>query len=169
MSEDAGGGDSANNVVRLHGRPLRGRHRDRSPLVLVAEDHEDCREMYVALLGFAGFSVVKAADGGAAIAAARAELPNVILMDLEMPRTDGWTAIRALKSDPVTALIPIVAASGHGLPHHVELALEAGCDAFLAKPSLPEDLLVAILACIGRGPRKAGVRKSSARNWRRPA
>jgi two-component system, cell cycle response regulator DivK len=167
MFDDAGG-NGASSVARLRGRPLPGR-RDPSPLVVVADDHEDCREMFAALLGFAGFDVVTAADGAAAIDAVRGRLPRAILMDLEMPRTDGWTAIQMLKSDPATASIPIVAASGHGLPHHMEKALQAGCHAFLMKPCLPEDVLGAILACIGRGPRKASVRASNARTWRRPA
>jgi two-component system, OmpR family, response regulator len=79
----------------------RGRRRDPSPLVVVADDHEDCREMFAALLGFAGFEVLTAADGTAAIAAVRSRLPRAILMDLEMPRTDGWTAPRPSREHPL--------------------------------------------------------------------
>jgi two-component system, cell cycle response regulator DivK len=105
--------------------------------------------MYAALLGFAGFRVVKAGDGETAVSSAHDDHPEVILMDLDMPGTDGWTAIERLKSDPATAAIPILAASGHSLPHHIARALEAGCKAFLVKPCLPEDLLLAVMESVG--------------------
>jgi CheY-like chemotaxis protein len=114
------------------------------PLVLVVEDYQDAREMYTAYLQFSGFDVAEAGNGVEAIEKTLALLPDIVLMDLALPRMDGWEATRRLKNDERTRHIPIVALTGHALAGHAEGAREAGCDAFVTKPCLPDALVVEI-------------------------
>jgi len=114
------------------------------PLVLVVEDYQDTREMYAAYLQFSGFRVAEAADGMEAIEKTRELLPDIILMDLALPKMDGWEATRRLKADDRTSHIPIVALTGHALAGYAEGALKAGCDAFVTKPCLPDALVAEI-------------------------
>jgi two-component system cell cycle response regulator DivK len=114
------------------------------PLVLVVEDYQDAREMYAAYLQFSGYRVAEATNGFEAIEKTVELLPDIILMDLALPRMDGWEATRRLKLDERTRHIPIVALTGHALADHSRDAKDAGCDAFLTKPCLPEVLVVEI-------------------------
>jgi two-component system, cell cycle response regulator DivK len=117
---------------------------DRPSLVLVGEDYQDAREMYAAYLQFSGYEVAEATDGIQAIEKALELMPDIILMDLALPRMDGWEATRRLKSDDRTRHIPIVALTGHALAGHAEGARQAGCDAFVTKPCLPDALVAEI-------------------------
>ena len=112
--------------------------------ILVVDDFHDNREMYAAYLRFWGFIVVEAVTGMEAIEMALATPPNLIVMDLSLPRMDGWEATRRLKSDPNTKHIPIIVVSGHALEGSVQAAKMAGCDAFLRKPCLPQALLAEV-------------------------
>lgn len=112
------------------------------PLVLVVEDYQDAREMYLEYLRLAGFRVAEARNGLEALERALTLVPDVVLMDLALPRMDGWEATRRLKTDSRTCHIPIVALTGHALAGHADGARQAGCDAFVRKPCLP-DILVA--------------------------
>jgi CheY-like chemotaxis protein len=107
-----------------------------APLVLVVEDYPDAREMYVEYLKFSGFRVAEARNGVEALDSLRTA-PDVILMDLALPRMDGWEATRRLKTDARTQAIPVVALTGHALAGHAEGARQAGCDVFVTKPCLP--------------------------------
>lgn len=117
---------------------------DSKPLVLVVEDYQDAREMYSAYLHFAGFDVAEATDGVEAIDKANELIPDIILMDLALPKMDGWEATRRLKLDARTRHIPIVALTGHALAGHAEGARQAGCDSFVTKPCLPDALVAEI-------------------------
>lgn len=119
------------------------------PLVLVVDDFEDNREMYASYLQFAGFRVAQAADGHEALDKAFSLLPDVIVMDLSLPGLDGWEATRRLKRDARTREIKVVAVTGHALAGHSKGARDAGCDAFVTKPCLPEDLLREIRRMLG--------------------
>jgi len=122
-------------------------HRDstrRKPLVLLVDDYPDAREMYGKYLTFSGFAVVYASTGVEAIERARDRQPDVILMDLSLPVMDGWQATRQLKTDPGTSAIPVIALTSHALGRVAEGATNAGCDGFITKPCLPEDLVVEI-------------------------
>jgi len=123
------------------------------PLVLVVEDYQDAREMYTAYLQFSGYRVAEAANGQEAIDKTRALLPDIILMDLALPKVDGWEATRQLKADDRTKHIPIVALTGHALQGHSELAREAGCDSFVTKPCLPDALVAEIQRMLSAGTR----------------
>jgi CheY-like chemotaxis protein len=114
------------------------------PLVLVVEDYQDAREMYSEYLRFSGFDVIEASNGVEAIEKAAREVPDIILMDLALPRMDGWEATRRLKADPSTRDIPIVALTGHALAGYAESAQQAGCDSFVTKPCLPDALVAEI-------------------------
>jgi CheY-like chemotaxis protein len=114
------------------------------PLVLVVEDYQDAREMYAAYLSFSGFRVAEATNGVEAIEKTLELMPDIILMDLALPRMDGWEATRRLKLDERTRHIPIVALTGHALAGHAEGARLAGCDAFVTKPCLPDALVAEI-------------------------
>jgi two-component system cell cycle response regulator DivK len=111
------------------------------PRVLVVDDYPDAREMYAEYLQFSGFDVIEAGNGMEAIERAADSAPDIILMDLSLPIMDGWEATRRLKADKATADIPIVALTGHALAGILEGAKKAGCDAFVTKPCLPEDLV----------------------------
>jgi CheY-like chemotaxis protein len=134
---------------RRAGRPGARRRRVRrsvasnelsSPIVLVVDDVEDQRELYAAYLVHVGFRVLKAASGVEAIAVAIDTPPDVVVMDLAMPGLDGFGAIRVLRAVTVTKTVPIIALTGHGAYLPKEWAVQAGCDAYLEKPLLPEDL-----------------------------
>lgn len=134
------------------------------PLVLVVDDFEDNRAMYVEYLEFHGFRVAEAVNGEDAIAKTAALQPAVIVMDLSLPVVDGWEATRRLKADPATKHVIIIALTGHAEPSHARNAHAAGCDEFVAKPCLPEDLLVRVrdhLAKAGKGPAPAPTRSGT--------
>jgi two-component system, cell cycle response regulator DivK len=115
-----------------------------APLVLVVEDYQDAREMYVEYLRYSGFRVAEARNGIEALDQAFELRPDIILMDLALPRMDGWEATRRLKADDRTRHIPVVALTGHALAGHAEGAKQAGCDAFVTKPCLPDALVAEI-------------------------
>jgi CheY-like chemotaxis protein len=102
--------------------------------ILFVEDNEMNRDMLSRRLERKGHAVVVAVDGGQAIEVARAELPDVILMDMGLPVLDGWEATRRLKADPLTRGIPVIALTAHAMASEQEKALEAGCDDYDTKP-----------------------------------
>ncbi len=111
------------------------------PLILVVDDFLDNRQMYAEYLTFSGLRVEEAENGHEALEKAFAMLPDLIVMDLSLPGIDGWEATRRLKADPRTKRIPVIALTGHALAGHSKGAMDAGCDAFITKPCLPERLL----------------------------
>jgi len=102
--------------------------------VLVVEDHEMSRTMLTRRLHRLGYEVFSAADGREAVVRAGAWRPDVIVMDLSLPDMDGWTAARAIKGDPRTHRIPVVALTANALLDDRERALAAGCDEYETKP-----------------------------------
>jgi CheY-like chemotaxis protein len=104
------------------------------PTILLVEDNEMNRDMLSRRLERAGYRVILAVDGPRGIAAARAEAPDLILMDMSLPEIDGWEATRHLKQDPATRGIPVIALTAHAMVSDREKALEAGCDDYDTKP-----------------------------------
>jgi CheY-like chemotaxis protein len=133
-------------------------------LVLVVEDYQDAREMYAEYLRFSGFRVEEASNGLEALEKASALLPDIILMDLALPRMDGWEATRRLKQDKRTRKIPIVALTGHALAGHAEGARQAGCDSFVTKPCLPDALVAEVRRMLENS---SGHRRGTSRASRR--
>jgi CheY-like chemotaxis protein len=118
--------------------------------ILVAEDEPDNRLIAVRVLAREGYETLEAADGHAAVALARQERPNLIVMDLAMPGMDGWEATRRLKADPRTADIPIVALTAFALRGDEERAREAGCDGYLSKPCRPQTIRAVVARFLAR-------------------
>jgi CheY-like chemotaxis protein len=117
--------------------------------VLLVEDNEDNLIIYSTILRFGGYHVVEAHDGRAALEAARAMAPNLILMDVSIPYVDGLEVTRRLKADPATRRIPIIALTAHALPSDRDRALDAGCDGYISKPAEPRAILAAVRRELG--------------------
>ena len=120
------------------------------PKILYVEDNDD--NIYLIRMRFDlidAYQLLVAEDGESGVALARAEQPDLILMDLELPVIDGWEATRRLKADPATRDIPIIALTAHALAGAREKALAAGCDDFDTKPVEFERLLAKIAAVLG--------------------
>lgn len=111
------------------------------PLVLVVDDFADNRELYAATLAEAGYQVEQAENGQEALDFIGRLRPAIVVMDLSMPILDGWEATRRIKGDPDTSDIVVVALTGHATNFGLQRAKEAGADAVLTKPCLPDDLL----------------------------
>jgi CheY-like chemotaxis protein len=116
------------------------REREGPALVLVVDDVADGREIVSEYLKLGGYDLALAADGLEAVQKAQDLLPDVILMDVWLPKMDGLEATKRLRQDPRTRDIPIIALTAHGLASARSKALEAGCDAVITKPFLPEAL-----------------------------
>ena len=104
------------------------------PYILLVDDSSDGREMLAEYLTFRGFAVVEARNGREAVELAKDRPPALILMDLQMPGVTGWDATRALRVDPRTMDAIIIAVTAHAMKGDAEIAHEAGCDGFIAKP-----------------------------------
>lgn len=115
-------------------------------VILLVDDVEDGRDIYSTYLTFKGYHVVCAANGDEALARAREHRPDLILMDLSMPGLTGTQAMRALRADDQFRSVPIVALTAHALDDERREALQAGFDAVITKPCLPDELLAAIEA-----------------------
>jgi CheY-like chemotaxis protein len=102
--------------------------------VLLVEDNEESRDGLSRRLGRKGYEVLLAADGRQGVEKARAEAPDLILMDMSLPVLDGWEATRQLKAAPQTRGIPVIALTAHAMAGDRERALEAGCDDYDTKP-----------------------------------
>ena len=107
--------------------------------ILLIEDVEDNRDLVVQILE-SEYTVVEARDGQEGLEKARATQPHLILLDLALPKMDGWEAARRLKADPALKAIPIIALTAFAMEGDEARALEAGCNAYVAKPILPKDL-----------------------------
>ena len=115
--------------------PPAGRSTD-PPTILVIDDDADARRMYSEYLRAKGWVVFTAADGRAGIDKTTSLTPDVVLLDLAMPRVDGWTVLRYLRASSWTAKVPIVVVSA--VDHARDAAFLSGCDAYLSKPCTPE-------------------------------
>jgi CheY-like chemotaxis protein len=119
--------------------------------ILYVEDNDDNVFMLKMRLELEdGFEVLTAEDGEAGCAAATAELPDVILMDLDLPKIDGWEATRRLKAQESTRHIPVIALTAHAMSGAREQALAAGCDEFDTKPVDFERLMGKISLVLAR-------------------
>lgn len=121
-----------------------------APLILIAEDNYDQQALYASYFLAQGFRVQTARDGEAAFERALASVPDVIVMDLSMPRIDGWEVTRRLKQDARTKRVPVIACTAHAFGPAVERALVAGCVAYVVKPCLPEDLFREVLRILAQ-------------------
>ena len=117
---------------------------DNNQSILLVEDNEVNRDMLVRRLQRAGHQVTTAGDGEAALEAMRQQQPAVVLMDMNLPIKDGWTACREAQQDTSIADIPIIALTAHAMEEDKHRALEAGCSDYATKPVDFPDLLAKI-------------------------
>ena len=118
--------------------------------VLLVEDNEANRDMLSRRLASRGYQISIATDGRQGIAAAQAEQPDIILMDMNLPEIDGWEATRFLKSQQTTRHIPVIALTAHAMVSDRQRALEVGCDDYDTKPVELSRLLSKMAALIER-------------------
>jgi CheY-like chemotaxis protein len=122
------------------------------PTVLVVDDHTDSRTICEIILARNGYTILSAGDGSRALELARTHRPDVIVLDIALPRVDGWTVIEELKKEPDTARIPIVMYTAHSLESYRTRALGLGCAGYLVKPCSPQAILAAVQGCFPDGP-----------------
>ena len=151
VTVDNGGSQGARSARLASGRGRKAAGGAREPLVLVVDDMPDARRICVEYLEYRSYRVVTAEDGLQAVSKARELRPDLILMDLSMPRLDGCEATRMLKSDARTAGIPVIAVTAHGSGGRPEEALAAGCLAVMMKPVPLRDLEGEIRRALGGG------------------
>jgi two-component system cell cycle response regulator DivK len=112
--------------------------------ILVVEDRADNRQILRDLLGSTGYELVEAEDGAQAVEAVSKQRPDLILMDIQLPNMDGYEATRRIRANPDNKSIPIIAVTSYALTGDDAKALAAGCDAYVAKPFSPRQLLAKI-------------------------
>jgi CheY-like chemotaxis protein len=108
--------------------------------ILIAEDERDIRDLVAFTLRFAGHEVATAANGAEAVEMAPKENPDLILMDVRMPRMTGYEACKVMKSDPRLKDIPVVFLSAKGQENEIQTGLEVGAEEYLLKPFAPDQL-----------------------------
>jgi len=118
--------------------------------ILIAEDEPDIRELVAFTLRFAGHEVVAGANGEEAVQLAAQEMPDLILMDVRMPRMTGYDACRAMKANPYLKDIPVVFLSAKGQDSEIQTGLEAGAEEYLLKPFAPDQLTERVKAILAR-------------------
>ena len=118
--------------------------------MLLVEDFEDARTACALSLRAHGFEVEEAVDGQEAVDMATRLKPSVVLMDLSLPKIDGWEATRRLKAADETRGIPVIALTAHTQEWHRRAAFEAGCDGYLSKPYDTDALLHELRRALGR-------------------
>lgn len=120
------------------------------PRILVAEDEKDIRELIAFTLRFAGFDVLLATNGAEAVEVAEAEKPDLILLDVRMPRMSGYEACRRLKENPQTASLPVVFLSAKGQDSEIQQGLESGAEEYILKPFAPDELIQQVRDILNR-------------------
>ena len=124
--------------------------------ILVAEDEADIRGLIVFSLQYAGFRVVEAGNGKEAVEKALVELPDLILLDVRMPKMTGYEACRALKAQEATKRIPVVFLSARGQESEIKQGLELGAEEYILKPFAPDELYRRVEGILGRLARQGG-------------
>lgn len=115
-----------------------------SKVILVIEDQEDNRRIMRDLLTSSGYEVIEAVTGEEGVTSAEIHRPALILMDVQLPGLDGYEATRRIKAIPALSQIPIIVVTSYALSGDDVKAFEAGCDAYVAKPFSPRELLAKI-------------------------
>jgi CheY-like chemotaxis protein len=120
------------------------------PTVALVEDDENTREVFRTILEHTGHRVVEASDGAAGVELVRATHPDIVLLDLGLPKLDGRQVVAQLKADPATADVPIIVVTAAAEEETRRWALHLGCDDFLEKPVELRVLTQAVDRCLGR-------------------
>jgi CheY-like chemotaxis protein len=114
--------------------------KDSMAKILIAEDEPDIRELVAFMLRFAGYEVAAASNGEEAVQAATRDVPDLILMDVRMPRMTGYDACRIMKANPSLRDVPVVFLSAKGQESEIQSGLDAGAEEYLLKPFSPDEL-----------------------------
>ena len=120
------------------------------PLVLAADDDEDILGLVSFRLERSGYTVVQARDGEAALELAVKELPDLAVLDVMMPKLDGFEVTRRLRADAATSRIPIILLTARAQDADVQRGFEAGADDYIRKPFSPDELRARVQAILGR-------------------
>ena len=120
------------------------------PRILLVEDNEMNRDMLSRRLQKKGYDVLIAVDGDEGVRMSLSGNPDLILMDMSLPKIDGWEATRRIKAEPATASVPVIALTAHVMAGDRDKALAAGCDDYDSKPIEFERLLGKMHALLGR-------------------
>jgi len=126
--------------------PPRGRLKTEPPTILVIDDDMDARRMYSEYLRVNGCIAFTAADGRSGIDKTNDLCPDVVVLDLAMPRVDGWTVLKHIRESSWTENIPVIVVTAVGESR--DAAFQAGCDAYLTKPCVPETLWLQVRAIL---------------------
>ena len=118
--------------------------------ILIAEDERDIRDLIAFTLRFANYEVVAASNGEEAVSLAKQEVPDLILMDVRMPRLTGYEACMAIKSEPNLKDIPVIFLSAKGQESEIQAGLQAGAVEYLLKPFAPDQLTARIQAILAK-------------------
>jgi len=122
--------------------------------ILIAEDERDIRDLITFTLGFAGYEVVSAANGEEALKLAGQEAPDLVLMDVRMPRMTGYEACAAMKADEKLKDIPVIFLSAKGQDAEIQTGLQVGAVEYLLKPFAPDQLTARIQAVLAQFGKK---------------
>ncbi len=118
--------------------------------ILIAEDERDIRDLISFTLKFAGYEVVAASNGEDAVRTASRELPDLVIMDVRMPRMTGYDACRLMKANPDLHDVPVVFLSAKGQDSEIQSGLDAGADEYLLKPFSPAELTNRVRGILSR-------------------
>ncbi len=122
------------------------------PQILIVDDNPANRDIFQTRLAAQGYEILTASDGEEALAVAREKRPDLILMDIQLPGIDGYEATRLIKAKPALRHIPIIVVTSYALSGDDVKAKEAGCDAYLAKPFRPRELLAMVRELVPEAP-----------------
>ncbi len=118
--------------------------------ILIAEDERDIRDLIKITLGFAGYQVITTNNGEEAVQAALREIPDLILLDVRMPRMTGYEACQKLKEQESMRNIPIIFLSAKGQESEVKMGLDSGAEEYILKPFSPDELVTRIKAILNK-------------------
>jgi len=120
------------------------------PVVLAADDDEDILELIVFRLERSGYTVLQASDGAQALELARSSRPDLAVLDVMMPKMDGFEVTRRLREDEATSKMPIILLTARSQEADVERGFDAGADDYIRKPFSPQELRSRVQAILGR-------------------
>ncbi|GAB4503925.1 MAG: hypothetical protein Fur0043_09180 [Anaerolineales bacterium] len=118
--------------------------------ILIAEDEPDIRDLVAFTLRFAGHEVVTATNGEEAVQVAKQEAPDLIILDVRMPRMTGYDACRAIKRDPALNAVPVIFLSAKGQESEIQDGMNAGAEEYLLKPFAPDQLTDRVRSILSR-------------------
>lgn len=120
------------------------------PVILIADDDEDILQLIAFRLERSGYTVVRARDGAEALQVARERVPDLAVLDVRMPKMDGYEVTRALRADEATARMPIILLTAKVQDGDVQRGFDAGADDYVRKPFSPQELRSRVQAILGR-------------------